>query len=152
MTLPVWSFNGRPVCNAKITLRLSFLRLMHLPQALQRHQLRVPPLLRQQLGVGAVLGHAALVDDVDDVRLLDRGKAVRHRDGGAALGRRVERRLHDLLRLGVERAGGLVEEKDTRVADERAGNGDALLLAAGEEGALAAADGVEAVTGTILAD
>ena len=34
--------------------------------------------------------------------------------------------------LGVQRRGDLVEEQELRVAHERAGDGDTLLLAAGE--------------------
>jgi hypothetical protein len=42
------------------------------------------------------------------------------------------------LGAAVERAGRLVEDQDRRVFEQRAGNGDALLLAAGElEAALA---------------
>ena len=44
----------------------------------------------------------------------------------------AEQREHLLARLGVEVAGGLVGEHQTRLADERTGDRDALLLAAGE--------------------
>ena len=43
--------------------------------------------------------------------------------------------LDDALALVVERAGRLVEDQDARVGGERAGDGDALALAAGEVGA-----------------
>ena len=40
--------------------------------------------------------------------------------------------LHLLAQLEVERAERLVQEQDARTVDERAGEGDTLLLAAGE--------------------
>ena len=59
--------------------------------------------------------------------------------------RRVQRRLHLRLALGVERAGGLVEQQDRRVLQEGAGDGDPLALAAGEARARLADQGVVAV-------
>ena len=44
----------------------------------------------------------------------------------------VERVLDFLLGVGVERRGRLVEHQDRRVLQDGAGDGDALLLAAGE--------------------
>ena len=50
----------------------------------------------------------------------------------------VERLLDRRLGAAVERAGRLVEDQDRRVLEQGAGDGDALLLAAGElEAALA---------------
>ena len=46
--------------------------------------------------------------------------------------------------LGVEVAGGLVGEDDGRAVDERAGDGDALALAAGELVGLVVHAGFEA--------
>ena len=49
-----------------------------------------------------------------------------------------QRRLDELLALGVEVAGGLVEDEDLRVGEDRAGDAEALPLPAGElEAALA---------------
>jgi hypothetical protein len=45
-----------------------------------------------------------------------------------ASGSLIQRILHNALRLGVERAGGLVKEQDGRVGDDRACDGNALLL------------------------
>ena len=45
----------------------------------------------------------------------------------------------------VERAGGLVEDQDARVLEDGAGDGDALLLAAGEFQAALADAGVVAL-------
>ena len=53
--------------------------------------------------------------------------------------------LHGALGLGVQGAGRLVEDQDRRVAQDGAGDGEALLLAAGEAVAALADDGVVAV-------
>ena len=50
-----------------------------------------------------------------------------------------------VLGVGVERAGGLVEDEDGRVLEQRARDREALALAAGERGAALADDGVVAV-------
>lgn len=47
-----------------------------------------------------------------------------------------------LLALRVQGGGGLVQEQDLGVADDRPGDGDALLLTAGQLGALCAHVGV----------
>ena len=59
--------------------------------------------------------------------------------------RAAQRLLHRDLRLGVEVGGRLVEHDDVGRLQEQAGDGDALLLAAGEPVAAVADDGVEAV-------
>ena len=51
-----------------------------------------------------------------------------NRERRAALHEVLERLLDVLLRLGVERAGSLVEEEHRRVLEERTGNLDALFL------------------------
>ena len=56
----------------------------------------------------------------------------------------LERVLHHLLALGVQRAGGLVEQQQRRAAQDGARDGDALALAAGEPHAALAQGGVEA--------
>ena len=57
----------------------------------------------------------------------------------------VERVLHGALALRVERRGRLVEEQDRRVLEDRAGDGDALALAAGQRHAALADLGVVAL-------
>ena len=49
------------------------------------------------------------------------------------------------LALVVERAGRLVEDQDARIGDQRAGDGDALALAARQAAAALADDGVVAL-------
>ena len=69
----------------------------------------------------------------------------RSRGGAARERRRRGRRCTSGLVLGVEVAGGLVEDHDGRVLQQHAGDGQALLLAAGEAVAPLADDRVEAV-------
>ena len=57
----------------------------------------------------------------------------------------VEGGLDGALGLVVQRAGGLVEHQDRRVAQQRAGDREPLLLATGEPVAAGADDGVVAV-------
>eukprot|EP00958_Prasinococcus_capsulatus_P018496 scaffold2162_cov398-Prasinococcus_capsulatus_cf.AAC.25 len=61
-----------------------------------------------------------------------RGEAVRDDERGAVVHERVERRLHQRLRLRVQRGGGLVQQHAGRILDHRARDGDALLLAAAQ--------------------
>ena len=69
--------------------------------------------------VAHLLHHAHLVRDDDD--------------GDAELFVDVADQLEDLARgLGVQRARGLVAEQDLRICGKCAGDGDALLLSAGE--------------------
>lgn len=81
----------------------------------------------------------------DDIGVLDGAEAMRHGDGRAAALGLLQRGLHHLLRLGVERRGSFVEEEQAGVADEGARDGDALALAARELGAAGAAGGGEAL-------
>ena len=84
------------------------------------------------------------MDHEQPLAVADRAQAVSDHDRRSAFHGAVEGLLHDLLALLVEGAGGLVEDQDLRVLDQGAGYGDALLLAAGELGALEAAFLVEA--------
>ena len=76
------------------------------------------PLVHEDDAVGDVAGEAHLVGDDD------------HRH--AALGELLHDVEHAAHELGVERRGDLVEEHHVRVHRQRAGDGHALLLAAGE--------------------
>ena len=79
----------------------------------------------------AFLDDPAMVHDDDPVGGADGGEAVGDDDGGAVAHQPVERFLHQPLAFGVERRGGFVEQQQRRVAAEQgAGDGDALALAA----------------------
>lgn len=83
--------------------------------------------------------------DKNGIRILYRRQPMRNRHHRPPPRRAPKRRLDEPLALRVERAGGLVEEQNPGVADERAGNGDALLLAARKGDAAGANVGVVAV-------
>ena len=110
-----------------------------------RRQLGVAPAEREQLVVRAALDDAAAVEHHDLVGVADGRQPVGDRDRRPALGELVQRLLHRALGLGVQRARRLVEHQHRRVAQHRAGDRDALLLAAGEAVAALADDGVVAV-------
>lgn len=66
----------------------------------------------------------------DLVRILDGRGAVRDDERGAALHQLVQRVLDFAFGVGVQRGCGLVQDKDARVLEEGAGDGDALALPA----------------------
>jgi hypothetical protein len=80
--------------------------------------------------VRANFGNLAVVHDSDEVGISDGRQAVGNDDRRPWLlpHKRIERVLHHPLALAVKRAGGLVEEKDGRIADDCPCDGDALLL------------------------
>ena len=85
--------------------------------------------------MGAALHDAAGVEHDDLVGVAHRGQPVRDDQHRAVPHQPLDGLLHQPLRLGVERAGGLVENQDRRIAEQRAGDGDPLPLPAGEPGA-----------------
>ena len=95
-------------------------------------QSRVQALLLDQLGVGAVLDDLAGRHHQNLVGLADQVQVVGDDDGGLALDEFVEGVEDELGGLGVQAGGGLVQDQDGRLADERAGDGQALALPAGE--------------------
>ena len=82
---------------------------MVLPQILRVVQPGVGPVLRQQPGMAALLGNAAVLHHQNTVGGADGGEPVGNDEGGAALAQLVEGPLD--LRLGdaVQCRGGLVQ-------------------------------------------
>ncbi len=99
----------------------------------------------QQLLVPATLDDAASLDDEDRVGSPDRRQPVGDDEGRAPLHQLGEALLDQGLALAVERGGGLVEDQDSRVGQDRAGDRDPLALAAGELDAPLADDRVVAL-------
>ena len=95
-----------------------------------------------ELVVVAALDDEAAFDDEDLVGAADGGEAVGDDEGGAADHELVEAGLNHGLGLGIERAGGFVEDEDAGLGEQGAGDGEALALAAGELDATLADDGV----------
>src|SRR3546814_13591443 len=86
----------------------------------------------EQFVMRAALDDAPLVERQNAVALADCGEAVRDDQHGAAGGDRLQLALDDLLALGIERRRRLVENQDERIGNQRAGDGEALALAARE--------------------
>ena len=64
-------------------------------------QLIIHPLIRQQLGMRALLDDPAVVNDHDLIRLRDGRKAMRDHKGCASLQKSRKRALDDLLGLRI---------------------------------------------------
>ena len=79
---------------------------------LQGEELGVAARKAHELGVGALLGQPALVEQEDAVGLPDRGEAVRDEDRGTSLGERAYPGEQLVFSLGVECRGGLVQDED----------------------------------------
>ena len=78
--------------------------------------------------MGAFLDDASPIQDEDPVRPLDRREPVRDHDRCPSAHQTVERLLDEKFAFVVERARGLVEQQDARVAEDRAGDRDPLAL------------------------
>ncbi len=94
--------------------------------------------------MAAALDDLAGLDHQDRVGMHDGVQAMGDDDGGAVLAEMLDRLLHLLFGLRIQSRGGLVEQDDRRVLDQRARHRDALPLAAGELGAVLADRGVVA--------
>ena len=93
-----------------------------------------------QLLVGAALLDLAVVEHDDLLGQRDRARAVGDDEGGAAAHHFLQRGPDAELRLHVHAAGGVVEDEDARVHDERPRDRDTLALAAAEREAALADD------------
>ena len=93
----------------------------------------------------AALGDAPVVHHEYLVGVLDGRQTVGNGDDGLAARQLGDRLLDKVLILRVDAGGRLVEDDDGRVLQNGAGNGYALLLAAGELSAALAHHGIIAV-------
>ena len=84
-----------------------------------------------ELLVGALLGDAAFAEDDDEVGVVDGAEAVGDEDAGAGLLAEdaVDVDHEVALGVGVEGAGGLVEEEQGRVLEQQPRDRQPLLLA-----------------------
>src|ERR1017187_10461576 len=82
--------------------------------------------------MGARFDNASTVQYHNQISPLDGREPVGDADRGAASHQFFECHLNDALGFGIQGAGGLVQNEDGGVLENRPGNGDALLLAAGE--------------------
>ena len=88
--------------------------------------------------MGAGVDDLAVVHDDDAVGERDHAHAVRDHERGAVAGEFFEHLEDELLAFDVDLAGGFVEQQDFGIAEDRAGERDALPLAAGEAAAAGA--------------
>src|SRR6185295_5822706 len=94
----------------------------------------------EELGVGAALDDLSSFEDEDLVGAADGREAVGDDERSAAAAEGAEAVLDLGFALAVEARRRLVEDQDGRVGQDRAGDGDALALAAGELDAALADD------------
>lgn len=98
----------------------------------------------EEFGVGSGAGDSALRHDDDDVGGEDGGEAVGDGKDGLAGREFIQGGLDHAFAFRVEGGGGFVQEQDGGVFQEGAGDGEALLLSAGEFAAFVAYDGLVA--------
>ena len=79
--------------------------------------------------MGADLHDPTVVDVGDAIGARRGGETVRDDEHGPALGERLERALHRVLRARVEVRRRLVEDEDRRVGERGASERDELALA-----------------------
>src|SRR5665213_1318359 len=92
--------------------------------------------------VGSALDDAACLDDQDLVRSANRRQTMGDDKRCAVLHEIAEAALDESLGLGIEGAGGLVEDEDAGVGENGARDGNALPLSSGELDAALADNGV----------
>ena len=112
---------------------------------LQSVERRVAPAPANQFIVSAILDQAPMVERQDAVGEANRGQAVGDDENRTSFGDLRHVLLDDPLAFIVERARGLVEDQDPRLAQQCASNRDALALAAGQAAATFADDRVVAL-------
>ena len=108
-------------------------------------QIGVAPSFGQQFVMRALLYDAAFVHDHDIVGFFDGREPVGDDDGGAVLHQVFQCRLNQPLGFVVQRAGGLIQNQNRRVSQQRAGNGDTLPLPAGKFQSVLADFGLQAL-------
>src|SRR4051794_8878103 len=95
---------------------------------LERRETRVETPLAQETRVVADRDLPAAVKHDDALRLEHGRQAVSDDQHGPAIHEAIEGLLDEALTLRVQRTRGLIQEKQRRVAEQRARDGDALAL------------------------
>src|SRR5881409_4032790 len=83
-------------------------------------QAAIQPVRGEQVAVRPALHDPPLRQDDDEIGVLDRREPVGNHEHGAMRHQPVDGLLHEALGLGVECAGGLVQDQDQRIAIARA--------------------------------
>ena len=97
---------------------------------LAQHHLVVHASGRHQLVVRAALDDAAVLHQQNQIRAAHGRETMRDHEGRPPGQKFGHRRLNQLFALGIEVARRLVEDQDLRVCEDRAGDGQPLLLTA----------------------
>ncbi|CAK8736737.1 hypothetical protein SODG_000450 [Sodalis praecaptivus] len=92
----------------------------------------------------AAFDDPSLLHHQNFIGFFDGGQAMGDDQGGPILLQRIQRFLDCPLGFGIQRRGGLVEDKYRAIAQQRAGDGDTLTLAAGEQDAVFADNRIQA--------
>jgi hypothetical protein len=95
----------------------------------------VAPPKRHEFRMGASFDEVALVQNDDDVGPGDGAESVGDGERGAACLEPLDGGLDQTFTLGIQRAGGFVENQNLRIGDDGAGDGKPLALAARQAGA-----------------
>lgn len=82
--------------------------------------------------VWTLFNDTSVIKDEDAVSVDDRRQSVRNNDGRAVFQDVADGFLHDPLRFSIERRCGFIEHEDLWIANDGAGNGKTLTLAAGK--------------------
>ena len=93
----------------------------------------------------AALHDASLIEHADFIGILNCGKPVGDNQRGSALGQIVKRPLNSGLGHGIQRGSRFVQNQDGWIFQKNPGNGNPLLLSAGEQCAPFAHIGIEAM-------
>ena len=104
-------------------------------------QIRIVAVLGQQLVMRAELDDAAADQHRNLVRVTHRRDAVRDEERGATLHDALQLAQDLLLGVGVDAGKSVIQDQDPGITDDRAGNGRALFLSAGESDAALADHG-----------
>ena len=99
---------------------------------LQRRQPRIQRIAHDQLLMGTDGHQATLIHHRDPVGVFHSGQAMRDYQCGAVLHQAWQRFLNQVLALRIEGAGGFVQQQNRRIHQQRAGDRQALTLAAGK--------------------
>src|SRR5262245_37670488 len=100
--------------------------------ALARPQACIEAAFGQKFEMLALLDDLATIEHNDVVGMHDRGEAMGDDEAGALARHALERILDLALGMAVERRSRLVEHKNGRRLQDRAGDRNALFLAAGK--------------------
>jgi hypothetical protein len=101
-------------------------------EKLQGRQAGIEPAFSQESGMVAESDQAPVVEDSDPSGFQYGGQAVRNDEHRAAIHDAIEGLLDEALALRVQRARRLIEQKQSRVAQKRARDRDALALPTGK--------------------